>query len=251
MRAVSLALYHALRGGGAVIEGAEFLLTHRHIPRRLVLHFSAAATCTLIAIWLGTRLAAALPAPPVIALPWYLVLVEWLWSSLPIVLATQFVAWSALAAYVAVALPQGIVSAVLTQRGVMPPSTLVRDPRSPVLAWLSAGGVGCALIAWVPVVGPGTAAVLGLPVLGGGLVVTTLTLLGWSKSAIRSAMRTHLAVMVGLGLGLALSLAIPVVNLVALPCAFAGTACLLLREPRPAEQVRTNEETVPCALPEK
>jgi hypothetical protein len=205
---------------------------------------------SLIATSLASWLAADLPAPPVVAFPWYLVLVEWLFSSLQGVLAAELAAWVAQTAYVALALPQQMVWAVLTQHGVTLPSPLGGNPRGPALAWLSAGGVACALTAWAPRVGPVAAAVLACPVLGGGLVVTTLTLRGWPGEPLFHFTRTHWAMIVGLGVGLVVSLAIPVINLVALPCAVAGTACLLLREPRP-EAVRTSEGTVPCASPDK
>lgn len=233
-----------------MIEGAEFLLTHRHIPRRLVFHFGAAAACVLIATWPAAWLAAHLPTPPAITLPWYLVLLEWLWASLPVVLAAELAAWIALTAYVALGLPRRLVWAVMTQREVPLPSPLPGDPRGPALAWLGAGGVGWALIAGVPVFGPAAAAVLACLVLGGAFVVTTLTLRGWSWGNVLSFILTHSAMIVGLGLGLIVSLTIPVVNLVALPCAVTGTGCLLLREPRP-EAIRTNEGTVPCASPDK
>jgi hypothetical protein len=250
MRGVGRTLYHALRGGGAVIEGAEFLLTHRQIARRQILHLCAAASCTLIATWLRAWPAAYVPAPPAVTLPWYLVLVEWLWSSLPAVLTSELAAWAAQTMYVALALPRQLVSAVLSQRGSILPSPREAGPRGPALAWLGAGGLGCAAIAWLPLVGPLAAAVLACPVLGGGLVVTILMLRGWSWADTISLVQRQWALIVGLGLGLVVSLTIPVVNLVALPCAAVGTTCLLLREVRPAP-VRTSAGRAPCASPDK
>lgn len=250
MRAVGPSLYHALRGGAAVIEGAEFLLTHRRILVHQAPHVLAAGAFALIATWLASRLIPVLPQPHPLSLPWYFVLIEWLWSRLPSVLAADIAAWSALTAYLALAWPRQLVWAVMAQRNVTRPSAPPGHERGPALFLLSAGGAGCGLAAYVPVVGPAAAAVLAWPVLGAGLVVATLTLRGWPRADIYVFVRTRWEILGGLGLGVAVSVAIPVVNLVALPCAVAGTACLLFREPRPGV-LRTSEGTIPCASPDK
>jgi hypothetical protein len=179
MRGVSRVLYQALRGGGAVVEGAEFLLTHRHLLRRQIGHFLAAAACAVVATWLGARLAMVLPAAPAIAFPWYLVLIEWLWAELPSVLAAEVAGWGAGTVYLALPFPRQLVWVVMSQRGGTAPTSPSDRERERALIWLGAGAAGCVLVAWVPVVGPPAAAVLACPVLGGGFVVAILTLRGW------------------------------------------------------------------------
>lgn len=250
MHAVSRALYQLLRGGGAVVEGAEFLLTHRHISRQQLPHLGAAALCTLMGAWMGGRLTAVLPAPPTLPFPWFLILVEWIWASLPVVLGAELAAWVAQTVYVTFAPPRQLVSAVLSQRGSGSPSPQAGLSQQTALTWLGAGGLLCALIALVPVVGPVAAAVLAFPVLGGALSATTLSLLGRPRRAVLAFLRTHWGMSAGLGVGLLVALTIPVLNLVALPCAATGIACLLLKD-LGLDAFRTSEGTAPCASPNK
>ncbi len=246
MRTVGLSLYHALRGGAAVIEGAEFLLTHRRRLARQIPHFLAAAACSAIATGLASRLTPGLPQPPALALPWYLVLIEWAWSRLPSVLGLEIAAGTALTGYLALAWPRELVAAVEAQRGPARPATSRRGGRASSLVVLSVGAAACGLIASVPAVGPAAAAALACPALGAGLAVATLTLHGWPPGDMRAFLSTNWEIPVGLGLGLIATMAIPVVNLTALPCALAGAACLLGREPRPG-MLKTSEGTTPCA----
>lgn len=248
MPTVSLRLFQLLRGGGAVIEGAEFLLTHRQLLGRYLSHLIAAAACTLAAVWLAARLEPLLPSAPVIALPWYLVLAEWLWANLPAVLSAEIAAWVALGAYVGLAWPRQFVWAIMSQRGVAPLSAEPRDGRERTLSWFVLSGAGWAALAYIPGIGLAAAAVVAGPVLGVGLVIPILALRGWHP-ATAGFLRSHGALLTGLGFGIVISLAIPVVNLVALPCAVAGTVCLLIREPLP-EVLKTTAETTPYASPD-
>ncbi len=233
-----------------MVEGAEFLLTHHDLLRRQIGHFLAAAACALGATWLGSRLAPLFPAAPVVAFPWYLVLVEWLWAGLPSVLAAEVVAWGAGTAYLTLPSTRQLILAVMSQRGSTDPSATSYHERGRALAWLAAGAAVYVVVVWVPVVGPTTAAVLACPVLGGGFVVAVLTLRGWPAGAVRSFVGSHWAILFGVGVGVTISLVVPLINLAALPCAAAGTACLLLREARP-DVFRTNAGTVPCAWPNR
>jgi hypothetical protein len=193
-------------------------------------HFLAAAACALGATWLGSRLAEVFPAAPAIAFPWYLVFVEWLWSGLPSVLAAELAAWSAATVYLALPSTHRLISTVMTQRGSADSSLMTGRARRSALTWLGAGAALWGVVVWVPVGGATAAAVLACPVLGGGFVVTVLALRGWSDDAIRSFVGSHWAMLSGVGLGAAVGLVVPVINMAALPCAAAGTACLLLRE---------------------
>lgn len=249
MSAVARALYQALRGAGAVIEGAEFLLTHRHLLGRHLPHVLTAAACTLGAMWLAAKLTAYLPPAPGMTLPWYLVLIEWCWSRLPAALAAEFAAWAALTAYLGLAWPRRFVWEVMAQRHVAPPAQL-GDGRGRAFFWLSVCGVGGAGIAWVPIVGLAAAVVLAWPVLGAGLAMAILDLRGWRSDGVYAFLTSHWATLVGLGLGVVVSLAIPAVNLVALPCAVAGATCLLVREPQPAA-IKTTAGTTPYASPDR
>src|SRR5574341_1675179 len=153
MRAVGRSLHQALRGGGAVVEGAEFLLTHRHFVGRQLVHFLAAGACALGAAWLGSRLAEVFPAAPVIAFPWYLVLVGWLWSGLPSVLAAELAAWSAATVYLALPSTHQLMLTVMKLRGNTDPRVTSGRVQRGALVWLGVGAAVCGVVVWVPVVG--------------------------------------------------------------------------------------------------
>lgn len=232
-----------------MVEGAEFLLTHRRVVGRHPVHFLAAAACSLGAVWLGPQIAAVLPSTPAVAFPWYLVLLEWLWAGLPSVLAAEVSAWSAAVAYLALPSTGRLIATVMAHRGDTEPYlTASREPGG-ALAWLAAGAAVYA-IAWIPMVGPALAVVLACPVLGAGFVITVLSRPGWAGGAVRVFVTSHWLLVSGVGLGLIVGLVIPVFNLAALPCAVAGTVCLLRREVG-AVQVRTNGGTIPYASPDR
>jgi hypothetical protein len=229
-----------------VVEGAEFLLTHRRIVGRHLVHFLAAAACSLGAVWLRPRIAAVLPPTPAVAFPWYLVLLEWLWVGLPSVLAAEISAWSATVAYLALPSTGHLIATVMAQRGGAEPFLTASHEPGGTLAWLTAGAAVYAAIAWIPMVGPASAVVLACPVIGAGFIVTILARHGWSGGAVRAFATSHWPLLSGVGLGLIVGLVIPVFNLAALPCAAAGTACLLRREVG-AVQPKTNAGTTPYA----
>ncbi|MFZ5876883.1 MAG: hypothetical protein ACOYXU_10815 [Nitrospirota bacterium] len=250
LRAVSHGLHAALRGGGAVIEGIEFWGTHRHLIPSRIGQFLAAAACTALMARAVAELDGALPSASVLLLPWYLVAVEWAWSQLPSGLSAAVIAWGAETAYLCLVSIPRLVAAVVGRRGGDSGRSVRVSPRGTALACLLVGGLGCAGLAYVPVVGPLAALALSCPVLGAGLVMTTLASRGMDRREILGFARARSAMLSGLGAGVLVAFAIPVVNLVALPCAAAGTACLVLREER-AAPVKTSAETVPYASPGK
>jgi hypothetical protein len=233
-----------------VVEGAEFLLTHRHIVGRHLVHFLAAAACAFGALWLRPWIAAVLPPVPAVTFPWYLVLLEWLWAELPSLLAAEVSAWSATAAYLALPSTGRLIAAVMAHRGEAEPCLAASHEPGGALAWLAAGAAAYAAIAWIPLVGPASAVVLACPVLGAGFVITVLERHGWSGGAVRAFATSHWPLLSGVGLGLIVGLVIPVFNLAALPCAVAGTVCLLRREVG-AVRVRTTGGTIPYASPDR
>lgn len=224
-----------------MVEGAEFLLTHRDISRRHVLHLLASAACGLLSTWLFSAVRPLVPPPGAISLPWYLVLVEWSWSNLPAVLAAEAAAASAAIAYLLLARPRALVLSVVTRRGGTVACSSPRASGS-VIGVLTAGGLGCIGLVTVPW-GGAAASVLWLPLLGAGLVAAVLSVLGWPSAAILTFLRSRIAMLAGLGLAIVTSLAVPVVNLVALPCATVGAACLILREEGAA--AKTSGGTIP------
>lgn len=233
-----------------MVEGAEFLLTHRRVVGRHPVHFLAAAACSLGAVWLGPRIVAVLPPTPAVAFPWYLVLLEWLWAGLPSVLAAEVSAWTATVAYLALPSTGHLIATVMAQRGGAEPYLTASHEPGGALAGLAAGGAVYAAIAWIPMVGPPAAVVLACPVIGAGFVVTVLSRHGWAGGTVRAFVTSHWSLVSGVGLGLIVGLVIPVFNLAALPCAVAGTVCLLRREVG-AVQVRTNGGTIPYASPDR
>jgi hypothetical protein len=250
MRAIAHGLYSALRGGGAVVEGAEFLVANHRVTLRGLGHALAAAACVIASTRLLSGIGAWLPPAPAISLPWYLVLVEWAWASLPSGLTVAATAWGAELAYLGLVAINGLVDAVANRRGHGPARAMVLSPRRAAWVCLSVGGLGCAGLAYVPVIGPVAALAAACPVLGAGFVVAILAVRGRNPRSIVGFTQSRVVLLGGLGGGILVSLALPVVSLVALPCAAAGTACLILREER-SEPARTSEETVPYASPGK
>jgi hypothetical protein len=112
------------------------------------------------------------------------------------------------------------------------------------------GGLACAGVAYLPVIGALVSLALMCPVLGAGVAAATLAARGLAGREILGFVRARFAMLSGLGGGVLVAFAIPVVNWVALPCAAAGTVCLVLREER-VTMVKTSEGTVPCASPGK
>jgi hypothetical protein len=250
MRAVSHGLYAVLRGGGAVIEGIEFWGTHYPLVPRRIGHFIAAAGCTLLTTRVVAGIEAWLPSAPALLLPWYLVAAEWAWSHLPSGLAAATGAWGAETAYLGLVSIRELVDAVVSRRGGASDRSVIVSPRRAALAWLIVGGLGCAGLAYVPVIGPPAALTIICPVLGAGFIVAILAARGSEPREILRFVRTHIAMLSGLGGGVLVALAIPVINVVALPCAAAGVVCLVFREERTAS-VKTSAGTAPYALPDK
>ncbi|MFZ5861819.1 MAG: hypothetical protein ACOYXR_03100 [Nitrospirota bacterium] len=241
-------LYAALRGGGAVIEGVEFWGTHRTLIPRHAGHFLVAALC----VWLMARTTPAidgyLPTATALLLPWYLVAVEWAWSQLPIGVAAAVAAWGAQISYLSVVSVREIVDAVVNRRGGAADRSERIGPRIAAFAWMLVGGIGCAALAYVPVVGPPATLALACPVLGAGFVTAAAAARGAGSWEIIGVVRSRIAMVSGLGAGVLVALAVPVVNLIALPCAAAGTVCLVLREERGAS-LKTSAGTVPYVWP--
>jgi hypothetical protein len=246
MPAVGRSLYQILRGGGAVIEGAEFLLTHRQLVGRYLTQVIAAAACTFAALELAARLEPLLAPAPVIALPWYFILAEWVLANLPAVASVEIAAWIALGAYFGLAWPRRFVWAIMALRGVAPMAA--RYGRERTLSWFVLSGAGWTALTYLPGIGLAAAVASAGPVLGVSLALPILALRGWPTSATSAFLRSHGTLLTGLGFGLAVSLAVPAVNLVALPCAIAGTVCLLIREPLPV--LKTSAETIPYVSPD-
>jgi hypothetical protein len=247
---VSHRLYSALRGGGAVIEGIEFWGTHSQLVLRQIANFLVAAACTVLIARVVAGIEGFLPSASALLLPWYLVAVEWAWSQLPSGLAAALTAWGAETAYLSLVSMRELLDTVVSRRGGASDRSVRVSPRKAALLWLMIGGLGCAGLAYVPVIGPLAALALMCPVLGAGVVTATLASRGMTRREILGFVRARLAMLSGLGGGVLVASAIPVVNLVALPCAAAGTVCLVLREER-AARVKTSEGIVPCASPGK
>ncbi len=250
MRAVSRGLYAVLRGGGAVIEGIEFWGTHYDLIPRRIGHFIAAAVCLLLMARVVAEFEAFFPSAPALLLPWYLVIFEWAWSHLPSGLASAMTAWGSETAYLGLAPIRELVDAVVGRRGGASDRSVLVGPRRAALTWLGVGGLGCAGLSYVPVVGPPAALAVICPVLGAGFLVAILAARGLSPVEVVGFVRSRIAILWGLGAGVLVALTIPVISLVALPCAAAGAICLVLREER-AASVKTSAGTVPCASPGK
>ncbi|HET8760038.1 MAG TPA: hypothetical protein VFN94_03170 [Nitrospiria bacterium] len=250
MRALGSALYAALRGGGAVIEGAEFLIAAARLSPRRIGHLLAAAACVLIATKLFSGIATRLPTVPEISFPWYLVLVEWGWSNLSSGLAAAATAWGAETLYLGWVSVRDVVDTVVSRRGGMAGRRAVVSARRAAIACLVVGGFGCVGVAYVPIVGPLAALAAACPVLGAGFAAACLAQRGWPPDEITRLVRRRVVLLGGLGGGVLVLLTIPLVNLVVLPCAAAGTVCLLLREER-ADSVKTSAGTTPCVSPSK
>lgn len=227
-------LYDLLRGAGALVEGVEFLVAHHTIARRLAGHFLVAAACVLITTqWLPSRLQPLMPAVTPLVLPWYLVLAEWAWSGIPSVLAQQAAGWAAMVAYLGIAPPRGLVALVAERRGGDLGARPVSD-RMRSTIWLALGGVVCFGLSVLPTLGPLVALLAVCPVVGGALFVSVSAGRVGSSSRHRWWSRGLNATSIGLGGAVFVALSIPVVNLVALPCAATGAACLVIREERTA-----------------
>jgi hypothetical protein len=228
-------VYDGLRGFGALIEGAEFLFTHRHLWRPLALHLGTAATLVLLTGWLRPPLATTIaPYLPAVVAPWYLVLAEWAWGAMPSVLASLAVSGLVTAAYSALAWPTALVARVAAIRAPGKPGTpTTLTDRMAVLVWLAAGGLVCSGVVVLHPLGAAVAVFLACPVLGIALIYPALRLRGWAPREARRFALARLAIWSGLGTGLAIGLAVPLVSLAALPCGMVGAACLALREERP------------------
>jgi uncharacterized protein involved in cysteine biosynthesis len=159
-------------------------------------------------------------------------------------------AWGAETAYLSLVSMRELVETVVSRRGGDSRRSVRLSPRKAALAWLVIGGLACGGVAYLPVIGGLVALVLMCPVLGAGLAAATLAARGMTGREIFGFASARLAMLSGLGGGVLVAFTIPVVNLVALPCAAAGTVCLVLREER-AATVKTSEGTVPCASPGK
>jgi hypothetical protein len=250
MRSVSHGLYAALRGGGAVIEGIEFWGTHYPLVPRRIGHFLTAAVCTLLMTRVVAVIEAWLPRAPALLLPWYLVAAEWAWSHLPSGLTAATAAWGAETAYLGLVSIRELVDTIVSRRGGASDRSVLVSPRRAALIWLIVWGFGCAGLAYVPVIGlPATLAII-CPVLGAGFIVATLAAQGSGPWEILRFVRSRIAMLSGLGGGVLVAFAIPVIKVVALPCAAAGAVCLVLREERTAS-VKTSAGTVLYASPNK
>jgi hypothetical protein len=217
---------------------------------RRIANFLVAAACTVISARVVAEIQGFVPSASALPLPWYLVAVEWAWSQLPSGLAAALTAWGAETAYLSLVSMRELAETVMSRRGGDSGRTVRVSPRKAALLWLVVGGLGCAGLAYLPVIGPLLALALVCPVLGAGLAAATLAARGMTRREILGFIRARLALLSGLGGGVLVAFAVPVVNLVALPCAAAGTVCLVLRDER-AATVKTSEGTVPCALPGK
>lgn len=233
-----------------MIEGIEFWGAHYPLVPRRIGHFIAAAVCTLLMTRVVAGIEAWLPSAPALLLPWYLVAAEWAWSHLPSGLAAATVAWGAETAYLALVSIRELIDTVVSRREGASDRSVVVGPRRAALTWLGVGGLGCAGLAYVPVIGPPAALAFIGPVLGAGFFVAILAARGSSLEAVVGFVRSRIAMLWGLGTGVLVALAIPVISLVALPCAAAGAICLVLREERTAS-VKTSAGTVPYASPDK
>jgi hypothetical protein len=249
-RAVGHALYSALRGGGALIEGIEFWGTHAQLAVRRIADFLVATACTVIVTRVVAGIEGYLPSASALPLPWYLVAVEWAWSQVPSGLAAALTAWGVETAYLSLVSMREVVDTVVSRRGGASDRSASVSSRKASLVWLLIGGFGCIGLAYVPVIGAPLALAIMCPVLGTGVVAGVLASRGWTRPEIFGFVRSRAAMLSGLGAGVFVGSVIPVVNLVALPCAAAGTVCLVLREER-AAPVRTSEGKVPCASPGK
>jgi hypothetical protein len=233
-----------------VIEGIEFWGTHPELVFRRITNFLVAAACTVLIARMVAEIESVLPSASALSLPWYLVAVEWAWSELSSGLAAALTAWGAETAYLSLVSMRDLVDTVVDRRGGASDRTVRVSPRRAALLWLVVGGLACAGLAYVPVVGALGGLALICPVIGAGVAAATLAARGMTGSEIFGFVRARVLMLSGLGGGMLVALAIPVVYWVALPCAAAGTVCLVLREER-AAPVKTSEGTVPCASPSK
>lgn len=223
-------LYDGLRGAAAVIEGVEFLLTHRPVVRKAAGAFAAAAVLVAVSTALFPPLQASIaPVVPGVVLPWYAVLLEWMWSQMPAVLAMLLLCWGIETVYLQLGWTGRLVDAVTALRGGRP-----RTPRGGgrwLVTWLM-GGVGCAGLIAGGVPGIIVAVLAAVPILGAGLIYPVSRRRGWPAGVIGPFLRSRPMLCGGVGLGAVCGLAVPIFNLVVFPCAVVGVSCLLLREER-------------------
>jgi len=227
-----------LRGFGAIIEGAEFLLTHRTLWRPLAPHFGAGAALALgasLAIHPLQRIVMA-HVPPLV-LPWYLAPLEWAWGATPGLLASLLMLVLAEIAYLAVAWPAPVIQAVAlirhAHRSDLDPSsiTAIASGRWRMLLAMAGCTIGCVALLWTSAVGSTLVATFGMVVISGaGLLYPA-----WQSARRVSAFGvdfTRVPLCIGLGGGLFVLWMIPLLGVVSLPIGVVGTACLALREGR-------------------
>lgn len=223
-------LYDGLRGAAALIEGVEFLLTHRTVVRKSAGAFASAAALVAVGTALFSALRASIePMVPSVVLPWYAVLLEWMWSQMPAVLAALLLCWVIETVYLQLRWTGRLVEAVTALRGGRPRAP--SDDGRWLVTWLMVG-VGCVGLTAGGVPGVIVAALAAAPVLGAGLIYPVSRWRGWPIGIIGPFLRSRPMLCGGVGLGAVCGSAVPIFNLVAFPCAVIGVSCLLLREER-------------------
>lgn len=224
-------LYDGLRGAATLVEGLEFLLTHRPVVKDALRPFAASVALIVLAgVFMAPLRSGLAPFVPGLTLPWYFVLFEWGWSAMPSLLAALLLCVGIEILYFWLAAPGTLVDAVAVRRGAThQPATL---DRIRFTGWVGGMSLGCAGIAAAGGAGVAIAGLVALPMLGGGMVWAIACLRGWAPAVVRHLLSSRLTLCGGLGAALLVGSMVPILNLAVFPCATIGVTCLILREER-------------------